>query len=174
MKLNKFTAGAVAGASTLALAVPLMAQMVGAQSSTSTDVFADRPIPSQECTAAMANMEDAHLASFDEMQARHKEMMQTRVAGLRTASAIEDEAERGTALQEMHQTMKGNKADFEPSAEITAAMEEVRAACGDMMKMRGHGKGGHRGPMGGGMFFKRLAAPVGSDPVNVEVETTVQ
>lgn len=178
--MNKFTVGALAGMSSLLLAVPLIAQVAGAQTVPSS--AADRPVPTQACLQAMVGMEDVQLSHFDERTAEHKTAMQTKRDALAAVAAISDETARKAALQQMHEDMRASK-DTEKTvpADVTAAMEAVRTACGEMFGgKKGHGKFMMKGPvdstgsprMGGmrrgtmkfgGTFNKPVAEPTTSN-----------
>lgn len=148
--MKKFTLGMAAGAGTLALAVPLLAQMTFAANADKP--FADRPVPSQACVQAMAAQADVQLKNFDAMNAQHKTALQAHQKALAAAGAIADEAQRKAALEAAHEAMRPDNAkEIEMPAEMKTAMEAVREACGDVMMfhdMRG-------GPGGPGMKFER-------------------
>lgn len=161
--MKKFSLGMVAGASSLALAVPLIAQISSAQSSSSPD--GEPPTPTQACAAAMVALDDAHLALFDSMTADRKKKLQEKRDVLAAIAAISDDAQRADAFKKMHDDMRAAKdgSPMTPPDTIVKAMEAVRGACGETfgpgmhyrkMKMGGFGMmmGRHKGPgmMGGG------------------------
>ena len=67
--MRKFTLGAIAGATSLALAVPIFAQLAAAQTAT-TDV-AVPTAPSQACLEAQVSLQDLELSNFDTKTAPH-------------------------------------------------------------------------------------------------------
>jgi hypothetical protein len=136
--MNKFRLGIITGMSSLVIAVPVIAQVTSAQSSASADV-AGEAIPSQACVAAMADLEEAHLAQFDEMNAQRKQGIQTRITALNSAASITDDTARQEALDQMREDMKTQVESMKDSAvsdELQAAMDAVKAACGDTFKLR--------------------------------------
>lgn len=146
--MKSFTKGFAAGATALAVGVPLMAQMALAASADQVASEAadaeNRPSPSQPCTEAMAHLASAHVDVFDEMSKARKEKMIAHRDALVAAAAITDDAQRAQALKDAHEEMRASKEKEVPAA-VQTAMDEVRAACGDMMKFKGR----HGGPMGG-------------------------
>lgn len=146
--------------SALSLAVPLLAQVAGAQSSATTDEDNDvldrnRPVLSQECVLAMAGLEEAHLANIDAMIAKQKTFMQTRVDSLKAAAQIADDTARMEALEAAHEDRKPGDEQEAPE-EVQTAMEAVKTACGDV-RMFHKGPGGpHRGFMMGGMMGGKM------------------
>lgn len=158
--MKKFTLGAIAGMSSLALAVPLLAQMSNAKGGGMWEKnFEDMPAPTQECLQAMVALEDAHLANFDAMTAVHKDMMQDHADKLREVAAIADDAARKEALKALHEEMRAMKDDetFTPPAAITAAMDAVKEACGDTMMFMKHAGGpGPRMMMGHGPKMMKM------------------
>lgn len=175
--MKKFTLGVMAGASSLLVAVPLLATLSSAQSSisSSTTTGGERPIPSQACVSALAAQEDFMLSNMDAMHATHKTTMTAHRDALTAAAAITDDTARQEALKTAHEAMRtAMEAAMESAPDPTATMEAVRDACGDMfmfhggkgMKMgkmfrMGHGGPGGPGGMGGGFFLKhmRMAPP---------------
>lgn len=145
--MKTFTKGFAAGASALAVAVPLMAQMAlaasGDETSSGASDAANRSVPSQACTEAMADLASAHLDVFDEMSAQRKAKMQAHRDALVAAASIADDEQRREALRPAREDMRPDEKP-EPPAAVAAAMEAVRAACGDTMALKGG-----RGPMGG-------------------------
>lgn len=141
--MNKFRLGLITGMSSLVIAVPLIAQVSSAQS-TSDVATAEPPVPTQACVQAMATLESAHLNNFDAMNAQHKQAMQTRVSALTAAAQIEDDAARQDALKQMREDMKSAMdADKDQvPADIQSAMDAVKTACGDTFMPR---MGGERG-----------------------------
>ena len=149
---KSFALGAVSGASTLLLAVPFVAQIAGAQG-TSSVATSSRPVPSQACVQAMVHLEDAHLGNIDAMIASKKKSMQTRRDALAAVGAITDDAQRQEALKKMHEEMRANmKTSMTQPEAVATAMEELKAACGDSLGFRG---GFHKGFGMGHMMNKR-------------------
>lgn len=145
IRMNKFIVGVVAGMSSLAMAVPLVAQLARAQSSEAS-AMADRPAPTQECLQAMVTLDDAHLANFDAESAERKSKMQEKRDALAAVAALTDETARTAALKTLHEDMRSNPKDHMQPEAVTKAMEALKAACGDSFHF---GKGGpgmmHRG-----------------------------
>ncbi len=158
--MKSFTKGFAAGATALAVGVPLMAQMAFAASgdqatSESALVAANRPVPTQACVQAMANLETAHLASFDEQSAERKAKMLVHRDALVAAAGITDDTQRKDALKTAHESMRPDGEQKERPEAITTAMEAVKTACGDTLMFKGGMRSG--GPEGrGGMFMKRM------------------
>jgi hypothetical protein len=165
--MKKFTTGAIAGATSLAVAVPLLAQMAGAASG--DEVFIrdakDMPAPSQECVQALAAKDAKELSVIDEHTAAHKAALQAHESALTVAASIADEDERKAAVlaadKAMHEAMKASMETMDPKAD----MEALKAACGDSFRFAMHtgpgGPGGHMGMMkmhGGkpGMLLEKL------------------
>ncbi len=146
--MQKFSLGVVAGMSSLALAVPLLAQVAGAATNETLDTTSPA-IPSQECTQAMADLETAHLAIVDEQLATRKASMQAHRDALVAAAQIEDDAQRAEALKTAHEALRASAP--EQNDAVTAAMEAVRAACGDTF----HFMGGFGGPGFGGKRMEK-------------------
>lgn len=154
--MKSFTKGFAAGATALAVGVPLMAQMALAASADQAVSQAadaqDRPSPSQSCTEAMAHLASAHVDVFDEMSKDRKAKLVAHRDALVAAAGITDDAQRAKALKSAHEAMKPTEERTIPAA-IQAAMDEVKADCGDTMMFKGRhgGMGGH-----GGSFMKRI------------------
>lgn len=151
--MKTFTKGFAAGASALALGIPLLAQVALAASGDGASAgdtvpSADRPVPSQPCTEAMAHLAAAHVDAFDEMNKERKAKMIAHRDALVAAAAIGDDSARQEALKAAHGSMKPGEDKPELPAAVQAAMDGVKAACGDTMAFKvGHGpKGGHGGP----------------------------
>lgn len=158
--MNKFTLGIATGIASLALAVPLLAQISSAASGNASSSTTPRafPVPTQACVQAMVSLEDARLANFDAETEQRKTMMQAHRDALADTAAIADDAQRREAMQTMREQMRAGKENgqFTPPAAVTAAMEAVRTACGNAgMGMRGFGPGFGGPLMKGGMMGKR-------------------
>lgn len=159
--MKSFTKGFAAGATALAVGVPLMAQMAfaasgdAATSSSAAAIAADtRPLPTQACVQAMADLETAHLAGFDQDSAERKAKMLARRDALVAAAAITDDAQRAEAMKAAHESMKPTEERTVPAA-IQTAMDAVKTACGDTMMFKG-GRGGPMGGHHGGPFMMKM------------------
>lgn len=169
--MKKFTLGVLAGMSTLTLAVPLVAQVAGAQSDTSVAKNRVFTPPTQACLQAMVGMEEAHLANFDADSAKRKQLMQEHLAEMKTVAAIADDTARQEAMQKLHEAKMADRPfQDEIPAAIKTAMEAVRTACGDTMKFRG-GFGIGMGPM---MKIKHFRGPMGERPAPVSSASSAQ
>jgi len=146
--MKSFTKGFAAGATALAVGVPLMAQMALAASADQAVSEAadtgDRPSPSQPCTEAMAHLASAHVDVFDEMSKDRKAKLIPHRDALVAAAGITDDTKRAEALKSAHEAMKPTEKKEIPAA-IQTAMDEVKAACGNTMMFKGR----HGGPMSG-------------------------
>lgn len=144
-----FVAGAAAGASGLAVALPLLAQMAGAQSSSGTavDIVKDLPVPSQACVSALAARDGTELSEIDTRMSAHKSALQARKTALEAAASITDDAQRQEAVKAAHEAfrtaMESSMGSPEDREEQMTALKE---ACGDAFRFAG--KGGHMGMMG--------------------------
>ncbi len=154
--MKSFTKGFAAGATALAVGVPLMAQVALAASAgnepSAIPPGEERPAPSQPCTEAMAHLASAHVDVFDEMSKVRKEKMIAHRDALVAASQIADDAQRAQALKDAHEAMRPS-GDKEIPAAVQTAMDEVRTACGNMMKFKGR-RGGPMGGHGGPFMMK--------------------
>ena len=143
--MNKYIIGGVAGATSLAVAFPLIAQLASAaDSSASAQSRAARAVPTQACVQAMADKDAAFLANIDTMMANQKKLTQARKDALSAAASITDDTQRSAAVEAaqtaFHDAMK---ALFDAEKEErTAGLEAFKTACGDSMR----GFGGHGGP----------------------------
>ncbi len=151
-----FALGAAAGMSSLALAVPLLAQLAGAASSDSTSSATaekQRHVPTQECVHALAAHDDFMLSGMDAMVAAHKAATIAHRDALKAAAAITDDAQREAAVKKAHEDLRAAmKAAMDSQGDMSAQMEELHAACDDAIGFHGmmlHGPG----PMGGGKAF---------------------
>ncbi len=155
--MKSFTKGFAAGATALAVGVPLMAQMALAASADQAVSEAankdDRPSPSQPCTEAMAHLASAHVDVFDEMSKDRKAKLIAHRDALVAAAGIADDTQRAEVLKSAHEAMKPT-GEKEISAAVQTAMDEVKAACGNTMMFKGR----HGGPMGGhgGPFMMKM------------------
>lgn len=160
---TKFTLGAMAGASALALSFPIVLQLASAASlgaSSPVAAVSAHPVPSQACVTAMARMEDHFLQYADAMMAAHKTAAQAHKNALLAAAQIADDTQRAEALKKAHEDRHAAmQAAMDAQDQPTEAMDAMKTACGDtfLFKMKGHG--GRGGP-GMGMFMK----PFGKGP----------
>lgn len=150
--MNKFTLGAAAGATSLLVAVPLLAQMVGAASSSSAGteetIASVRPIPSVACVTALATAEGHMLSNMDAVMASQKQILTAHHAALTAAAALTDDTAREAALTTANETMRtAMKAAHDAMPDKSATKDAIKEACGDAM---GPGMGGMMGPMGFG------------------------
>ncbi len=151
--MKKFTLGVATGMTSLAIAIPLLAQgSLAASSSAATGrtTAANRPVASQACIQAMAQKDDLFLSHIDAKTAAQKTATQAHKTALTAAAGIADDTQRKDALKKaeddfrtaMQAVMDANKTD------TTALMQTIRTACGNANGM-GMGMGMH-GPMMGG------------------------
>lgn len=132
MKISTFTYGAVAGITTLALAVPLIAQISSAAGAgTGAKPFA-RVAPTQAQVQEMIARDDAFLSNIDAIVTLGKSTTQAHRDALAAAALITDDTQRQTAVQKANEDMR-------------TAMQVALAANPDL-------KSGLR-PFGGGHAF---------------------
>ncbi len=136
---KSFTLGAVSGIATVMVAVPLLAQVTGAQeatsstSSTVSSIFNKIRAPfTQETIQEMIDRDTAFLANVDAAVSLQKSAVQTHKDALTGAAAITDETQRQAAVQAAHEAMRATI-----DAAITAN-PDLKSG----MHM-GFGKGGH-------------------------------
>lgn len=139
--MNKFTLGAASGALSLAIAVPLFAQMAGAASSSATAT--NRPVPTQACVLAMADHETTMLSNIDAMTAAHKAAATAKRDALKAAAALTDDAARMEALKKAQETFRASM-ETTMKAKDETSMAALKTACGDSFPMGM----GHKGGMG--------------------------
>lgn len=161
--MKKFTLGAIVGASSLALAVPLIAQMASAQSA-SGQSWGNKPVPSQACIQALADYEATMLSSFDSLNAQRKTIIQTHHDALVAAAAIVDETQRKDALKTAEQTKRDAMKKLMDGQNASDTITAIKNACGNAMPfgkgmmgdmgMGFHGMMGFRGPMGADLAEK--------------------
>ncbi len=144
--MNKFTLGAVAGMTTLLIAVPLAAQFAGAQSASSAlnKMYMKNGTITQEQVQEMITHTDTMLQNIDAITAAHKSAMQTLKTALTAAAAMTDDTQRAEAVKAAHDAMRTS---------MEASMKELGIE-GKMMM--GFGMGGHgmRGDMKGKLAEK--------------------
>lgn len=141
MKMHKFTLGAIAGITTIGLAIPALAQVSSA--ATSADTIAKhsfvRPIPTQEQVQEMVTRDDAFLQSIDAFVTVQKSATQVHRDALIAAAAITDDTARQEAVE---------KANTDKRAAMEAFITEHPELKPPMMRGgRGHGFGMKGGRM---------------------------
>jgi hypothetical protein len=173
--MKKFAMGAIAGASALALSVPIALQLASAASSdgTSSSVTGakSRPVPTQACVQEMASRDDHFLQTVDAMIAAQKAATLEHKNALIAAAQLTDDTQRMEALKAaeekfrtaMKTVMEANK----PADDGTTT-----SACGNMMKHGGMMMM-HGGPGGPGMFKFRFGGHMrGAKPADGEMPPT--
>lgn len=137
-----FTLGVLAGMSSLALAVPVVAQVAGAatddqeSSTVTTDKFRVRPEFKQPTLQEMIDNDTKLLATIDSMGATVKTATQAHKAALTAAVSITDVAAQKTAIQKANEDMR---------VTMHAAIAANPDLKGMMMSFGGPG-GKHGGP----------------------------
>ncbi len=158
--MKKFTLGVAAGMTSLAIAVPLLAQGTLAASSipaAGRTTAANRPVPTQACIQAMAQKDELFLSHIDAMTSAQKTATQAHKAALTAAAGITDDTQRRDALKKaeddfrtaMQAAIEANKADMD------TLMQTIRTACGNT---RGLGMGLQYGSMMSGDVDDHLKA----------------
>ncbi len=106
MKMNKFTLGAIAGISALALAVPIIAQVSSAATAAPTNGTTasaakpfTRPIPTQQQVLDMAAKDDAFLNNIDAFISLQKTAIEAHKTALTAAASVADATQRQAAVQ---------------------------------------------------------------------------
>ncbi len=152
---NKFTLGVIAGMSSLAIAIPVLAQVSSAASGTMSFGGKTRPVPTQENVQKMIENDDAFLTNVDTVVSSAKSIVTAHKSALTAAAAISDDTERGTAVQK--------------------ANEDERTAFEAVMKANPNFKmpfGGHGGPggmmRGHGPDMAELATKLGMTDVELK------
>ncbi len=157
MKLKPFTLGAVAGVTSLVLAVPIIAQVSLAATSSAMDGVTamagkrTRPAPTQQDVTDMAARAGSFLANIDAFVTVQKSVTQSLQSALTAAASITDDAQRQAAVQKAHEDMR-------------AAIEAAVTAHPDLklaMMPLGHKGPGHQGKMGRGPNPGMLAEKLG-------------
>ncbi|MBP9774168.1 MAG: hypothetical protein KBD00_06135 [Candidatus Peribacteraceae bacterium] len=162
---NKFTLGVIAGMSSLALAVPLFAQVSSAATTTASTpsttsmrigMFKHTPLTQQQVTD-MAAKDGLFLSNIDAMVTVQKSVVATHQSALTAAAAITDETQRMTAVKKAQSDMR-----TAIDAAITANPNLKHA-----MMPFGHG-GGHKGFGHGGMGKANIATKLGMTDVELK------
>lgn len=143
--------GLVAGMSTLALSLPVFAQVSSSSSSETAppqDIVFSKSF-SQEDIQTMIERDDAFLEHADEIFALHKNAITAHKNALTTAATIEDETERQAAVRAAHEAMHETiKAAIEANPDLKGAMLMPFGGM-KVHKFRMHGPGP-------GMFLEKL------------------
>lgn len=134
--MNKYIIGGIAGAASLAVAFPLVAQFVSAASgtaATANDVETnDAPAPSQACVQALADRDGKFLASIDAMITAQKAATQAHKDALTAAVAITDDTQRAAAVDAADKAFgDAMKAAFTAHGDPKTEMDAVKTACGE-------------------------------------------
>lgn len=145
---NKYIIGAAAGATSLAIAFPLVAQLASAATTTdgtTSSRFANRPTPSQACVQAIADKDAAFLANVDTFIAAHKAAVQAHKNALTAAAALTDETQRKAAVDAAEEAFRAamKAASDAQQTALKSSIDAVKTACGNA----GFGMGGFGGPM---------------------------
>jgi len=174
---GKFAIGVITGISTLALAIPILAQVSNAQSvgsstsaaaSTGTGTYARVPPGSTQASVqAMITKDNAFLSNVDAYVSVEKSAVQAHEAALTAAALITDTTQREAAVKAANQ------------AEQTAIKNAVQANTNlksGMMPFGGRGFGGGFGGHGGmgmrgpGMNLTALAQKLGMTTTDLQTE----
>jgi hypothetical protein len=152
MKMNKFTLGAIAGIVTVALAVPLLAQISSAATSGAPKFT--RPVPTQQQVQDMVARDDAFLKNVDAMVTVQKTATQAHEAALTAAASITDDTQRQAAVQ------KANDDERTAIQNAITANPDLKSAMMPFGGGRGFGEG-KGGMMGRGPNTASLATKLG-------------
>lgn len=152
---NKFTLGVIAGMSSLSLAVPVLAQVAGAQmadeaavqTSSAPDAGGNAffkkfraPDLTQAGVQSMIDHDTAFLANIDAAIAVQKSAIQARVSALTAAASITDDTQRQDAVKAAQDAFRASI-----EAAITAHPDLKAALRFDGPEFRKHGGPGHGG-----------------------------
>jgi len=154
--MKKFTTGVIVGISSVAVAIPVLAQLASAASgdtSSAASSFAKtRPVPTQACIEAMAAQDTNFLAHIDATIAAQKAATQAHKDALLAAASITDNTERAAALKKANEDFRtAMKNAMGSQADIKASMDALKAACGNGMGFGGPGMMMFGGPVGSEM-----------------------
>lgn len=143
--MNKFTLGAIAGVTSLLIAVPIVAQVAGAQStssagSTMRNYFFSKPAATQAHIQEMIDRDAMILQNIDAVTAAHKKALQAHKDALTAALSISDETQRAEAVKKAHDDMHTS---------MSTSMKDLGLDGKFMMPF-----GGPKGHMRGGMMMK--------------------
>lgn len=154
---NKFLLGAVAGITSVAIAVPLLAQMSSAASATTTSSTTTsttgrswfgwkHTIPTQQQVTDMAAHDAAFLKNIDAFVTIQKGALEAHEAALTAAAAITDDTARDAAVKKANQDMR-------------TTIEAAITANPDLKSAMMFGE--HGGPGGHGPHMADLATKLG-------------
>ncbi len=142
---KSFALGAAAGVSSLALAIPLLAQMAGAQTSSTPSIapkvfdhFVERPAPTVENVQAMIDRDTKLLANIDAFVVIQKQATQAHKDALTAALSITDEAQRKTAVEAAHKAMHES---IKSAIDANPDLQGIMMPMGMGMHMKHHGRG---------------------------------
>lgn len=177
--MKQFSFGALAGGIALAVAVPFLSDIASAQSVSSAGPSV-RPLATQECVQAMASAGGTSLGFFDTMNTARKAAVTARVAALKEAVILTDDAARQAAVAKAGENFRAamQKAMEEKSVAMKTAHESVQTACGGSRGfglMMGEGRQGMMGKGQGrlhGPNLEMLATKLGItvDQLNAEIK----
>ncbi len=120
---NKFLLGAASGITTLMLAVPVLAQVSGAQETGDAAAFPVRAPLSQENIQTLIDRDTALLANIDAMVTLQKSAVQMRLNALTAAASITDETARQEAVQAAEKAYRTTMQDaLEANPDLKSAM----------------------------------------------------
>ncbi len=154
--MKKFTLGMAAGATSLAVVIPLLAQMTSAASSDAASLAGTRslPVPTQACVQALVGRDAAQLSAIDDMTAARKTALQAHKDALAAAATLTDDTARQEAVSQANEAFRTTMQTVRDSDAMQAARDAMQEECGNagmgfgnMMKF---GNGGGMGMMGGG------------------------
>ncbi len=141
--MNKFTLGAMTGMASLALAVPILAQVSAAQT-TDSGVSAAWTKPPHELSATVENVQEmitrdnAFLSHINEIVSIQKSAKEAHLAALTAAASMTDDTQRADAVRAAHEAERtAMKNAMETNPDLKDAMMP--------MIFGGHGRHG-RGP----------------------------
>ncbi len=174
MKLNKYTIGAIAGITSLAIAIPIIAEVSSAATPATTSSNAPsftRPIPTQQQVSDMAAKDGAFLKNVDAIVTVEKTATQAHEAALTAAASITDDTQRQAAVQ------KANQDERTAIQSAITANPDLKSAMMPLGGGRGEGFG-DRGGFGQGSDLTALATKLGitADQLKTEMQSgkTVQ
>lgn len=153
MQISKFTYGAVAGITTLALAAPFLVQLTNA-ADTATKPFT-RLAPTQAQVQKMIARDDAFLGNVDAFVTVRKSATQAHRDALSAAASLTDDTQRHAAVQKANEAMRAAmQAALAANPDLKSALRPFGGGRG----MMGAGKGGPGGMTGRGPDKADLAA----------------
>jgi hypothetical protein len=143
--MNHRFIGAVAGLTSLAIAVPAFAQVTGSSSSSIPNTMKDivrmhRGQLSQGDVQTMIEKDNALLTHIDELSALIESSTQQHKTALTAAAAITDETQRTEAVRAAHQARHEAMKDY---LDANPDLLDALPFPGKHMKMKGHGPHAH-------------------------------